>query len=381
MGHQTFGIKFFYMAKIQSTRVRRPAHNFGVRVAEKMAALAVSRLMNSMPTPGDVAKGQSNPANDAITSQRDIARITAKRKRLNKKSKRRIKRKTAFRKKVTKALATKQSMHSYAARTTVVSVNSTATDWMVTPYQIVVSADGLSTASWPRFVMGEQNYNGDGGALTTGFSQYIRNFFSKLQTRWNATDVAPPNTQNFHAGVMVTHEELNLSLENTSLSPYNIDIYECVAARDITANDPYGNPSKAWTQLLDTETNAFDTGVINTTNILKDTYGVTPYEAPNFGKHWKILSKTRIYMSPQQATAMQFQNRPHFWREDRAQQLSARKGITKHIMFVIASEIGFDLPVSTTILKYAISKQIHFKFPSSVANLTQGLVCVAGQTI
>lgn len=332
-------------------------------------------------TPPAQAVGISNPANDAITSQRDIARVATKRRRLNRKGKRRLKRKVAFRKKVTKALASKQSMHSYCANmATTATVNTDSTAWNAGPYQTVVGANGLSATTWPRFVMGEQNFDGQGNTLSTGFSQCMRNFFSKLQTRWNATDIAPPSQFNFHAGVMVTHEELNLSMTNMLAEPFNVDVYECVAARDIVYTDTYANPQVTWSQCLDTETTGFTAGTTNSVNVTTKTYGCTPYDAPNFGKHWKILTKTRVYLSPGQATAMQFVNRPYFWREDKAQQLGARKGITKHIMFVIASEIGFDLPISTAMLQYAISKQIHFKFPSNVANLTQGVVAVLGQT-
>lgn len=355
-------------------------HNWGVRVAEKIALGAIKSLMNK-PNPGNIAVGQSNPANDAITSQRDIARVATKRKRLSRKSKKRIKRKVAFRKKVTKALAQKQSMHTWCAPPfTTTTVTTDAVAWNSVPYQTVVGANGLPAANWARFVLGEQNYDGQGNALTTGFSQTMRNFFSKLQTRWNTTDVAPPDANNFSAGVMITHEELNLSMTNMLTEPFNVDVYECVAARDITANDAYGNPQLTWSRCLDTETTAFSAGTTNSINITTKTLGCTPYDAPNFGKHWKILTKTRVYLSPGQATAMQFTNKPHFWREDKAQQLSARKGITKHIFFVLASEIGFDLPaLGVDMLRYCISKQVHFKFPQNVANLTNGVVAVMGQ--
>jgi len=378
MGFKTLGINIFFMSK-------RPRSNSWVKNIPRYVEQAanVYSTLKQLQTK-DVAVGHSNPANDAITSQRDIARVTSVRKRKSKKAKRRLKRKTAFRKKVTKALATKQSMHTWYGRanTTIVQTLGGA-NWNTTPYQIVVGANGLSLSQFPRFVMGECNYDGAGGVLSTGFSQSIRNFFAKLQTRWNASDIAPPNAFNFHAGCMVTHEELNLAMDNVTSNPYNVDIYEMVAARDMTFNDTYHNPQAAWNQCLESETTAFSSGTTAAINVLPTNYGVTPYDAPNFGKHWKILSKTRIYLAAGQTTAMQFQNKPYFWREDKAQQLGARKGITKHIMFVIASEIGFDLPsgVATDCLKYAISRQIHFKFPASVANLTNGVVAVMGQEI
>nr|WAE42575.1 MAG: capsid protein [Cressdnaviricota sp.] len=328
----------------------------------------------------NVQRGNSDAASDAITQYHDISKVYAKRpKKRSKKAKRSLKKKKAFKKKVTKAISAKCPMNTYLFEPNSISVvTAPAVNWNTTPWQ-VTAGTGTGT-SFPRFVMGECGFDGNGNALTTGFSIYLQNFFKKLDTRWNGTDVIPPGGNNFQAGCMVLGQELNLAIQNISGQSINVDTYEVVAARNITSNDQYAPPTSAWQELIKTEASLFATGITAATTPSNLIYGCTPFDAPEFGRHWKVVSKTRMYLTNNQSTAMQFKNKPYYWREDLAQQYSARKGITKHIFFVVCSEIGFGVLASANLLNITTSKQYHFKFPATMAAITNGQYGVFSET-
>jgi len=355
---------------------RKPRGNNLASVARAVAGAAMAAASSSYNNKHQT--GSNQVSSNMITTQNDIQRTyTSKRKRLTKKSKRSLKKKRNFQKKVRAAVTAKCQMMTYCGKMTTPVIITASQTWNTNPFQMVVDSDLLSTGRWSRYVLGEQYWNGSGAKLTTGFHNYFNNFIQKYQIRWNTTDVSAAGADTNPGGCMVTHMELNYALQNLMSIPYNVDIYECVAARDMTSNDSFGTPQKAWKELL-SDTTGFQSGITGGFTPTVDTYGLTPTDAPNFGKHWKITSKTRVYLTAGQCTSFTVRARPYFHRNDKASQITARKGITKMVMLVIASEIGFDITLLNDVLKIQTSKQYHWKFPAAVTGIPSGIVAAFG---
>lgn len=368
--------QFFFMTKGKRKNNRPHGSSSWIRRAVETATqAAVGHVANKIDF--NLQHGQRQPAEDAITQYHDINRVYAKQKKLSKKSIKRKKKKKRFEKKVIKALAKKIPLSVYEASSAVQTIAWGLTAWNTTPSQVQAGPLALGITAIPKYMLGETQYFGS-SVLTTGIANYINNFINKLDTRWNGVDNAPPAIN--PGGAMILHQELNLAFTNLLTVPFNIDVYECVAARDMEIGDNYADPQSAWIRLLSTEPQNFGTGVTRAVAPNATDLGVTPYDAPEFGKHWKITSKTRIYLTGGQCTAMQFTNKPYYHSVALSDQYCARKGITKVIMFVLASEIGFGIPASTNSLSIVSSKQVHFKFPAEVASLTNGVRAVFRET-
>jgi hypothetical protein len=345
------------------TKLLKPLLNYGIRKSLKTGRDTSQRTFK--------APKRNNPANNAITTQQDIRSIYSKGKRKsNKKALR-------FKKRVQSAINGKAPMQTYVAyMDNLITITSPGTAWSTAPYQMISGAANATTSEEPGFSLGESSWNSLGVARTTGLSVYLRNFFSKLQTRWNTTDVGPPSATNNPSMAIIKHQELNYALQNISGVAINVDIYEFVPARNMTPADLFFPPENAWNELINQEANKFATGITTPATPSNLVYGVTPFEAPGFGKHWKITAKTRILLNAGATTAFQVKNKGYLWREQLCNQYSAIKGQTKCVVFVVASEIGFGIPAITGVLNIAVSKQVHFKFPNTVNNLSNGLSAV-----
>lgn len=106
---------------------------------------------------------------------------------------------------------------------------------------------------------------------------------------------------------------LNLVIKNTTavagggydgLNPevVLVDIYECVS-RDAIPDPLFATAYLAFKNCLGLTTgpNAANTGdVIDWSKMTEASSGVTPYQAPGFGKYWKILKKTRLNIEAEQ---------------------------------------------------------------------------------
>jgi len=104
---------------------------------------------------------------------------------------------------------------------------------------------------------------------------------------------------------------ISIGLENTSGAitaadgqQIFIDIYECISNQTMdTANAPYLGAQTAWNNcLLNSVNPGGSTGSVGASipGFVKNTAstaGVTPYNAPDFGKYWKITKSTRITLN------------------------------------------------------------------------------------
>lgn len=105
------------------------------------------------------------------------------------------------------------------------------------------------------------------------------------------------------------------------------DVYECVAAKNITDVD-VNTPSKAWTWCLNnTQTWAGSTRPA----ISRKT--MTPFDTPGFGEYWKILNVTRFFCGNTDTLQLKMHQQGLVdW--DKYQEFYCIKGKTKQLMYV-----------------------------------------------
>ena len=101
---------------------------------------------------------------------------------------------------------------------------------------------------------------------------------------------------------------ISFGLENTSgaITPADgqqifVDVYECVSNQTMdTANASYLGAQTAWNNCLLNSVNpggATGAAAPGFTKNTASTAGVTPYNAPDFGKYWKITKSTRLTLN------------------------------------------------------------------------------------
>jgi len=90
--------------------------------------------------------------------------------------------------------------------------------------------------------------------------------------------------------------EVNGGYDGSDPENVYVDIYECVSRQDIVEAD-YRTAEKAWNNCLNDSANTLGPSALPAPSYLNNTEftaGCTPYNAPKFGKYWKILKKTRV---------------------------------------------------------------------------------------
>ena len=184
----------------------------------------------------------------------------------------------------------------------------------------------------------------------------------------NATNVPTPvnpfnsSMVKFYYRVRMEFDIYCQNVEINDANPLYIDIYECVAARNITDVN-YASPGQAWTQCHadNADKATFTTDTVDYPNAR----GNTPAEAPGFSLWWKICQVTRIRI----ATSAPYHYKMFtggLWDVRKNQGLYCVKGQTKGIILVGCPIQTLTLPVTWNIHVGGTSK--HFKFKEWVLN-------------
>lgn len=128
--------------------------------------------------------------------------------------------------------------------------------------------------------------------------------------------------------------KMNVSMKNICDHNLYIDVHECIAAQDI-ADEEYGTAYLAWTQCLTDMDNHLYTFASWTKNtaILS---GMTPYQSHHFGKYWKIIKTSRVYVTQQQIINYTMWGRKKYVSKNNVKGKWAIKGTTKDLLIVVA---------------------------------------------
>lgn len=348
---------------------RRGSHAMSMRRAGSSAAIAaaIGRGMRQMvqnsrranfPITNE-ASGEKDPAKDTLTQYHDIQHIKMKkRKRLTKKAKRRIKRKRKFTKAVRSVVNKSAPMFRIKSISNAIAqFPSFASTWYNAVAQSTYTSNTTSLTLWPGGFWAAS-------PATHELNGWFANTYSYLQERWNTTDLTSANPSNNisarFVNLLVKRWQLDIGLFNNNSTPINVDIYEMVAARDMGETDDYGTVQGAINNIatscvvLDHSTTSY---FQNTMSIR----GTTPYDFPDLAKHWKVESKTRVYLPGNGQVSFQCQGRKGIYKFDQMKELGARKGYTKQIMMVAGSEIAFGFSGASNALNFVWNQTIHFK--------------------
>lgn len=273
-----------------------------------------------------------------VTTQHDISRVFKKRKI----SKAKI-RKIRFAKKVEAATRHDQPF-------------SAMSQTCLTPIFLVKSTIVNSSEQWATTAAGDQvaltmNY----GQLTssTGDLPRMMDFWRDPATMTGGTGAtgapAIADAQNFK--IHLGHQRFHLNVTNVSTFPLTYDIYQFVAAQDISDAN-YASPATAWTYLL---TNVSETRA--TFKPFPESNGQTPLDVPEFGRYWRLLKKDRVLLGGAGTTDVVMTGlHPRVVERSRLQGTYAVKGLTQAFLVVAGIGDTTNLPDGSGGLVYNITR-------------------------
>lgn len=300
----------------------------------------------------------SLPSTSAIDKYHPLqsSRYSGKRK-FTKYRKRAYKRQKRFTNKVLKAVRAPQSMSVYREAATSNGAYTIATvgvpTWNTTPRQ-VVSGDGGTG----------YGYMFSGAGVTKDLSSLITELI-KRQERYNATD---KSAKQQGIKFYVTFSEMEFTLMSQVSQPFNVDFYECVAARDMEVGDTYGSAYTAFVQCL-TDLSSENAGGVTSTSTAVD-FGLEPTDLAGFGKHWRIMNRTTFFMDANAQTTFKIKGPTGTYDMKRMINLMAQKGKTRSFLFICLNRMGAAIPINTTFLNYVWNKTYHYKFFPGSEHLT-----------
>lgn len=169
------------------------------------------------------------------------------------------------------------------------------------------------------------------GNIATGPGKFVTN----LVQQKDVTTVAGGTV-----GTVTAFKDLRYKLLGASCTlswkndmAYNMyaDVYECLAASDIT-DSTFSTARAAFINCLNLNGQLDQTG--GYAKLTTTQSGCTPYQAPGFGKYWKIIKKTRVLCTPGSVTNYTYFTRPKVIHNAVVTGQYATKGLTKDIIFI-----------------------------------------------
>nr|WAE42577.1 MAG: capsid protein [Cressdnaviricota sp.] len=342
-------------------------HRHTIRKAANWTVGAVNSKRSNAGTAGKASK---DPSSDALTTYHDIQRAYIKPKR--KHGGRKLKTFKKFKAKVEKSLRSSQPKITLNEKcTTPIVAPNWAASWATTPSQVllgdgVVTGYGVTTSA--ALTLWGCEINDSGTQELHDIASYITNTAARMQTRFNASDVAPPNRETID--IYVRYSKIEFAWVNTTTSAYNIDLYECVAARDIPGNDVEGSPLDCALQNI-TDTTLTTPGWSG--RISMNDYGATPWDCPLFGRSWTIKNKTTLMVPGNGTVNMECLGPKGLWKGIKTNKLVAQKGKTTKFFFVVGSKSAPGQLITTSPGYLAWNKTYHLQFPAGTPTLTDGI--------
>lgn len=176
--------------------------------------------------------------------------------------------------------------------------------------------------------------------------------------------------------------QMTMSIKNTTNEPSGaylggnpsvlfIDIYECVT-RDDVGDSTFNNAALCWQNSLlqTTGPNAVNVAdPIIWAKVAPDQSGCTPYQAPGFGKYWKVLKKTRVSIGADQKvnyTMSGYKGKVQFAEDMNTVCLS--KGKVKDLMIVVNPTFNGDIVASQKPIELEWSKTYNFNWTNGPGN-------------
>lgn len=276
-----------------------------------------------------------------ITTQRDV-RVTRGSKKINRKQRRW----KSFVKKVHRA-ETSNEKTQFLTEVVSASFTITGTTGPEKQQPMVSSASGDKTNLMLNPV----------GNATTGPQRY----WSTLAAQPSITTAAsaPREATQVNQFFKVAYANCTVSIENVAPTSSYVDIYECVAASNITDAN-YASAYAAFDKCLTTSIGDF-VAAINKLTVT--TSGATPYQAPNFFRYWKIIKKTRLLMTTNEIVNYTFRGKSNVGvSNNKVIGQYATKGVTKDLIIIANPTYNGDT-TAVTQLKVEWTKNYGIKYP------------------
>lgn len=191
-------------------------------------------------------------------------------------------------------------------------------------------------------------------------------------TGWNALHQALLNAPIDQAGDIArsstanqlrfwAQQRMDLALENISGVAILLDIYICRAAQDIPAFVPHSSAVNAWSTCL-SETQSLS-GIPPYVSLASPIFaGVTPFDAPSFGKWWTIVSKQRIEIQPGEVISTSIAPKGYNITTAKWEGKNVKKGIT-HDVILTACPTYNSFPPNTSVLQIQWAKLTKMRMP------------------
>jgi len=188
--------------------------------------------------------------------------------------------------------------------------------------QVVVTSTGASDINLQLSAVGN---------VATGPGRFVTNLIQQKSVSTVAVGTTATTTPFKDVKYKLLGASCTFSMKNDTTSNMYIDVYECVAASNIT-DSVFSTAREAWVQCLLLNGQVDQTAGFTKLTLTQS--GATPYQAPGFGRYWKIIKKTRVFTTPSSITNYTFFTKPRFINNSVETGRFATKGLTKDIIIV-----------------------------------------------
>lgn len=182
------------------------------------------------------------------------------------------------------------------------------------------------------------------GNSATGPLRFVTNLIQQKSVSTVAAGTTATATPLKDVKYKLLGASCTFSIKNQMAYNMYIDIYECVAAAHII-DSTFSTARAAWINCL--ALNAQTDQTLGFTKLSVSQSGSTPYQAPGFGRYWKIIKKTRVLTVPGSITNYTFFTRKKFVNNSIEISRYATKGLTKDIILVANPTFNGDTTVAS----------------------------------
>lgn len=295
----------------------------------------------------DRSKAANRRINPTITTTQQDTSTQFKRKKISKSKVRKLK----FAKRVIEATKEEQPFSLYHETQ------------LATSQILRVSAANISD----QWVAGDGTQFGINYGTLTSTAYDLPYLTSKMRNPLASTNVAvntgaPTFAYAKDASLFITHNRMSLAVTNIQNFQAVYEIYQFVAADNIT-QAAFKNPYSAWVTCL-TQTDAYISGSV----VVPGLNGATPLDAPGFGKYWRLIKKDRVLLGGAQTVEITMSGlHKRRVNTDDLTNNYATKGLTQY--FMVVGGIGDNSSFATgPVFGTQITKTWHCKTPGDGIN-------------
>lgn len=203
------------------------------------------------------------------------------------------------------------------------------------------------------------------------------------QTPVDSTALTRPQSTNVYETECYVKCTMRMTIKNVWPggglgTPENImvDVYLCVAARDIpTADVEHNTAYNCWINCLDDASEFYEPDVTAPFGVLPKLNigisGTTPYQAPSFSKYWRITGVKTFHLNKDEIATFSY-NSKSFINFAKWENSQCKKGVTRDLIIIACPTYGSSIdnsqnPEARRILDIEWTKHYHYRVPGAQA--------------